>query len=33
MHISSQGLVVFFCGFGVALVFLNLYKLAQPAKV
>ena len=32
MPISSQDLVVFFCGFGVALVALNLYKLAQPAK-
>ena len=32
MPISSQDLVVFFCGFGVALVALNLYKLAQPTK-
>tara|TARA_B100001741_G_C16169499_1_gene421712 strand:+ start:455 stop:568 length:114 start_codon:yes stop_codon:yes gene_type:complete len=32
MPISSQDLIVFFCGLGVALVALNLYKLAQPAK-
>ena len=32
MPISSQDLIVFFCGFGVAFVALNLYKLAQPAK-
>ena len=32
LPISSQDLIVFFCSFGVALVALNLYKLAQPAK-
>ena len=32
MPISSHDMNVFFCGFGVALVALKLYKLAQPAK-
>ena len=32
MSISSQDLIVFFAGFGVALVALNLYKLSQSAK-
>ena len=32
MSITSQGLIAFFCSFGVALVALNLNKLAQPSK-